>query len=212
MTAAGGSVTSTATSRVLSLDVDDRTRILNYGIKAALVAAFAVALIIPPDTLDGKGMIYRAPVFLGPAIVVPLLARSRGWKPYPHTADALLSAPFLVDTLANLFGFYDNFGPTDDVLHTVNWVLLVAAFHAFRFRNVFERRDAWFLGAGFGALAIVAWEIGEWIVSEDGILGEDGLALTYSDTVGDLTLSTAGGLIGSWLGIRYLGPVLDRRR
>ena len=32
-----------------------------------------------------------------------------------------------------------------------------------------------------------------------------GLALTYGDTVGDLALSTAGGMVGSWLGVRYLG-------
>ena len=32
-----------------------------------------------------------------------------------------------------------------------------------------------------------------------------GLALTYGDTVGDLALSTAGGMLGSWLAVRYLG-------
>ena len=63
------------------------------------------------------------------------------------------------------------------------------------------------LGYGFGALAIVGWEAMEWLVSEDGIGGADGLALTYGDTIGDLVLSTTGGLLGSWIGVRRLGPV-----
>lgn len=97
---------------------------------------------------------------------------------------------------------------TDDVLHMLNWVLLVAAFHAWRYRRIAGQRamsagDAWLLGAGIGALAIVGWDVAEWIVAETGAGG--GLALTYGDTVGDLALSTAGGMVGSWLGVRRLG-------
>ena len=121
-------------------------------------------------------------------------------------ADALLAAPFLLDTLGNLLGIYDAAESTDDVLHFVNWILLVAAFHAFRFRNVADRRDAILLGYGFGALAIVGWEALEWLVSEDGIGGADGLALTYGDTIGDLVLSSTGGLLGSLVAVRWLGP------
>ena len=65
-----------------------------------------------------------------------------------------------------------------------------------------SRFEAWLLGVGIGALAIVGWEIAEWIVAETGAGG--GLALTYDDTVGDLALSTAGGMVGSWLGVQYL--------
>ena len=150
---------------------------------------------------------FGAPLFLAPAVLVPVLARLRNWEPYPHTGDALLSAPFLLDTLANLLGIYDEYPVTDDVLHTVNWVLLVLAFHAFRFRNVRDRRDAVLLGYGFGALMIVWWELMEWAVSEDGFGGAGGLALTYGDTVGDLFLSSTGGLVGSVVGVALLGPV-----
>jgi len=83
------------------------------------------------------------------------------------------------------------------------------AFHAFRFRNVHDGRDAVLLGYGFGALAIVWWEILEWIVSDEGFGGADGLSLTYGDTIGDLLFSSTGGLIGSALGLALLGP--DRR-
>ena len=101
---------------------------------------------------------------------------------------------------------YDDYPQTDDVLHALNWVLLVAAFHAFRFRNVNDRRDAVLLGYGFGAIAIVWWEILEWLVSTDGIGGADGLSLTYGDTIGDLLLSSTGGLVGSVLAVALLGP------
>jgi len=182
---------------------------LNALVKAALAASFAIAIFFPPDVLEGKAMGSRAPLFLAPAVVVPLLARFRDWDPYPHTADAFLSLPFLLDTLGNLLGFYDEYPVTDDVLHTVNWVLLVYAFHAFRFRNVHDRRDAVLLGYGFGALMIVLWEVFEWAVSEDGFGGAGGLSLTYGDTVGDLALSSTGCLIGSVIGVLLLGPAAE---
>lgn len=179
---------------------------LNYFVKAALLLSFVIAIFFPPDVLEGKAMGSRAPLFLAPAVIVPLLAHFGGWRPYPHTADAFLSLPFLLDTLGNLLGFYDEFPVTDDVLHLVNWFLLVFAFHAFRFRNVHDRRDAVLLGYGFGALMIVVWEVFEWAVSEDGFGGAGRLALTYGDTVGDLALSSTGGLIGSIAGLYLLGP------
>lgn len=190
------------------LDVDRSSimRWVNVAVKVALVASFAVAIGLSPDTVDGKAMGFRAPLFLAPVVLVPIVARTRRWVPYPHTADALLAAPFLLDTLGNLLGIYDEFPRTDDVLHALNWVLLVGAFHAFRFRNVDDRRDAVLLGYGFGAIAIVWWEVMEWAVSEDGFGGAGGLALTYEDTIGDLLLSSTGGLIGSFIAVWWLGP------
>ena len=198
-------------SQVLDMDTRTYAKIANLVVKVALLLAFAIAIGLSPDVVDGKAMEFRAPLFLAPAIVVPLLAWRRRWDPYPHTADALLSAPFLVDTLGNLFGFYDRHAVTDDVLHLVNWVLLVAAYHGFRFRNVHVRRDAVLLGYGFGAITIVWWEILEWVVSEDGIGGAGGLSLTYGDTIGDLLLSSTGGLLGSVLAVLLLGPARVKR-
>ena len=180
-----------------------RARQINTMVKAGIMGAFAIALLVPIGHLEGKGMGFRAPFFCGTALVVPLLQRVRPRRPYPHVADSLLVAPFLVDTIANLAGIYDNYAVTDDVLHAVNWVLLVLAFHAFRFRAVCDNRDAWLLGAGFGALAIVGWEIAEWVVAETGSAGN--LGLTYGDTIGDLALSSAGGTIGSALGVWLFG-------
>jgi len=191
------------------LDLDRRPWMakVNLAVKVALFASFFVAIVIPPEVVEGKAMGFRAPLFLASAVLVPVIAKLRNWEPYPHTADALLAAPFLIDTLGNLFGFYDSYAVTDDVLHALNWILLVMAYHAFRFRNVHQRDDSVMLGYGFGAIAIVWWEIMEWAVSEDGFGGAGGLQLTYGDTIGDLFLSSTGGLIGSILGLYVLGPV-----
>lgn len=196
--------------RVLNVDRHPATRWANLAMKVGLIVAFALAIGLTPDTVEGKAMGFRAPLFLAPIVIVPILARVRAWEPYPHTADALLAAPFLIDTLGNLLGVYDDFAQTDDVLHALNWILLVGAFHAFRFRNIEDRRDAVLLGYGFGAVAIVWWEVLEWTVSEDGFGGAGALALTYEDTIGDLFLSSTGGLIGSLLAVWWLGPPRTR--
>ncbi|MEC7145263.1 MAG: hypothetical protein VXW59_06735 [Actinomycetota bacterium] len=190
---------------VLRLDATVRARRANIVVKAALFVSFAIALTADLDTLDGKAMGLRAPLFLASAVIVPLFSWRRRWRPHAHVGDALLALPFLLDTLGNLLGFYDEYPKTDDVLHALNWVLLVLAFHAFRFRNTGHTRDAVFLGYGFGATAIIWWEAMEWAVSKDGWGGAGGLALTYEDTIGDLILSSTGGLIGSLLGVWWRG-------
>jgi hypothetical protein len=188
-------------TRVEELDREPWAARLNYAMKAAIVMAFAVAVLVPLDHLEGKAIGMRIPLFVGSAAVVPLLSKWRPKTPYPHIADALVVAPFLVDTLGNLFGVYDAFSVTDDVLHCINWILLVLAFQAFRFRRTDVTTEAVMLGAGFGALAIVAWEVMEWAVDKTGAGG--GLGLTYADTIGDLMLSSSGGIIGSYLGVRW---------
>ena len=181
---------------------------MNIVIKVVLIVSFAIAIFVTPDVVAGKNMGARAPLFLAPAVIVPIIGRVRRWSPYPHLADALLSVPFLLDTLGNLLGFYNDYGSTDDVLHFVNWVFLVMAFHAFRYRNIHDHRDAIFLGYGFGAIAIIVWEAFEWLISDAGpFAGDvpDALSLTYGDTVGDLVISSTGGLVGSLIGRYWIG-------
>ena len=178
------------------------------GMKAALALALVVALVVPLDHLAGKGMALRFPLFLLVAVVVPRAWRWRRFYPYPAAADTLLVAPFVLDTVANIAGFYDSFGFTDEVVHPLSGMLVVLAFHAWRFRLLGggggSRGSSWLLGAGIGALVIVGWEVAEWTAVEAGF--DFGVPLTYGDTVGDLASSTAGGMVGSWLGVRFLGP------
>ncbi len=195
--------TASDTNRVTGIDAGSTAVRMAVGVAVALAVAFAVALTVPIAHLEGKAMEFRAPFFLASALVVPLAWRGR-FSPFPATAAALVVTPFLLDTLGNLLGAYEAFEVTDDVLHTLNWVFLVLAFHAWRFRRRGSAVDARLLGVGVGALAIVGWEIAEWLVMASGAGGE--LHLTYDDTVGDLLLSTTGGTIGSILGVRWFGP------
>ncbi len=194
-------------TKVLDLDRESWVMAANIAVKIGLVVVFFIAIVFEPPGVVGKGMLFRAPIFLGPAVVIPIIAKVRGWDPYPHAADALLSAPFFLDTLANVLGFYESFLLTDDVLHLTNWVLLVSAIAAFRFRNVFDGTGWIALGYGLGGLLIIWWEIAEWFISTEGpFLGGEGLELGYSDTVGDLFLSSTGGLIGAVVALKLLGP------
>lgn len=175
-------------------------RRIAWGVRVALVLALAFSVAFPDlPQFDGKGMAFRAPFYLLPMAVVPVGWRLRGRRPpYPHLADALIVAPFLADTLGNAFNFYNTYDVTDDVLHTLNWVLLVAGICVLLLRTSMPRLAVWALGYGIGGLAIIWWEAAEWLVQE---LGTAGLQLTYGDTIGDLVLSSTGGAVGALLAI-----------
>lgn len=172
-----------------------------WGVRVVLVLALAFSVAFPDlPQFEGKGMAFRAPFFLLPMAAVPIGWRLRGRRPpYPHLADALIVSPFLVDTLGNALNFYNSFAVTDDVLHFVNWVLLVAGICLLLMRTPMLRLAVWALGYGIGALAIIWWEAAEWLVQE---LGTAGLELTYGDTIGDLLLSSTGGALGALLAVR----------
>lgn len=179
-----------------------RERRILWAVRIALVVALAFSVAFPGlPQFEGKGMAFRAPFFLLPMAAVPIGWRLRGRRdPYPYLADALVVSPFLVDTLGNALNFYNSFDSTDDVLHVVNWVLLVGGITLLLLRTSMNRLTAWTLGYGIGALAIIWWEAAEWLVQE---LGTAGLQLTYGDTIGDLMLSSTGGAIGAWLAVRF---------
>lgn len=177
-------------------------RRVTWAVRIALVVAVGFSVAFPDlPRFEGKGMAFRAPFYLLPMGVVPVVWRLRGRpEPYPHLVDALVVSPFLVDTLGNALNFYETFSATDDVLHVVNWVLLVAGITLLLLRAAMNRLTAWALGYGIGGLAIIWWEAAEWLVQE---LGTAGLQLTYGDTIGDLMLSSTGGALGAWLAVRF---------
>ena len=189
-------------SRVERIDESPRLLRLALSLKASLVVVSALVAVVPLEQLEGKGMQWRLPIVVLAACVVPIAWRGR-LTPYPATADLLVMSPFALDLVGNLAGWYDSFAHFDDVFHFVNWVLLVGAFLAWRFRRVTDRRDAVMLGTGFGAIAIVVWEIAEWAAGELG--AAEALGLTYADTISDLALSTTGGLVGALIAAAVLG-------
>ena len=177
------------------------------GCKVLLAGLLLVGALFPDlGGFAGKGMAYRLPIFLAPALVVPILWwRRRG--AYPVALDAALTLPFLFDTAANAVGLYDNLDATDDILHFVNWVVLVGGITATWVDRVDRATPRWLVvmaGAGFGAVAIIFWEVAEYLVMRSGV---GGLDLTYADTLADLVLSTTGGALGAVLAVRYTdGP------
>jgi hypothetical protein len=182
-----------------------------WAVRAALVLALAFSVAFPDlPQFEGKGMAFRAPFFLLPMAAVPIGWRLRGRRdPYPSLADALVISPFLVDTLGNALNFYNSYASTDDVLHAINWILLVAGITLLLLRSHMPPIAAWALGYGIGALAIIWWEAAEWLVQE---LGTAGLDLTYGDTIGDLVLSSTGGALGAALAIWHGGHVSAKAR
>ncbi len=180
-------------------------RAILIAVRVALVIALAVSVSFPDwEQFDGKGMAFRVPFYLLPTIVVPIVWRLRGSHPtYPYLVDALIVAPFLLDTLGNVFNFYNNYDRTDDVLHFFNWVLLMAGVTLGFARTGVGRLNAWTLSWGLGGLAIIWWEAAEFLVQE---LGTAGLNLTYEDTIGDLLLSSTGGGVGAAIAIALAWP------
>jgi hypothetical protein len=170
------------------------------------LAALLVTGTVAPDVggFAGKGMGYRLVVFMIPALVVPVMWRRRRGM-YAAALDAALTVPFLLDTAANAVGLYDSLDATDDILHFVNWLVLIAGITATITAHT-PGASRWLqtlAGTGVGAMAIIGWEIAEYGVMEAGV---GNLSLTYGDTLGDLALSTAGGAIGAILSHRVWRP------
>lgn len=173
-------------------------RRLLFAVKGALIACLLAGLIFPGiPGVEGKGWPERAVGYPISLLIVPLVWRLRGRRvSYPHLADALFVTPFVLDLLGNLVNLFDTIDQFDDFLHFANWTFLVAAFVMFLRPYVLVRWNLVMLGSGLGAIAIVAWEGVEWVIQE---MGTTGLQLTYDDTVGDLILSTSGGILGAAL-------------
>ncbi|MBC8363677.1 MAG: hypothetical protein H8E59_01580 [Actinobacteria bacterium] len=171
-------------------------RRLMWTVKGALIACLLAGLVFPGiPGVEGKGWPERAIGYPISLLIVPLVWHVRGRRvAYPHLADALFVTPFVLDLLGNLVNLFDTFDQFDDILHFVNWTFLVAAFVLFLRPYVLARWNLVMLGSGLGAIAIIAWEGVEWVIQE---MGTTGLQLTYDDTVGDLLLSTSGGVLGA---------------
>lgn len=176
-----------------------------WAVRVGLVVALAVTVSFPDwEQFDGKGMAFRAPFYLLPAFIVPVVWKLRGaHPPYPYLVDALVVLPFLADTLGNVFNFYNTYDRTDDVLHFINWVFLMGGITLGFGRTGVSKLNAWSLGWGFGGLAIIWWEAAEFLVQE---MGTAGLSLTYEDTIGDLLLSSTGGALGALLAVVFGWP------
>ena len=175
-----------------------RDRRIMWIVKLVLAGCLLVGLVFPDiPGVEGKGWPERCFGYPFAGLIVPFIWHLAGRRSnYPYLADSLLVTPFVLDLLGNLVNLFDTVASFDDILHFFNWVFLVAGLVLLLERQRLARWNLVLLGAGFGALAIIAWEGVEWVIQE---MGTSGLQLTYDDTIGDLVLSTTGGVIGAWL-------------
>lgn len=171
-----------------------------------LLALLTVGAVWPHGPFEGKGMVYRLPLFAAPGWIVWWRWRRRQQRddrPYPVALGAAMTVPFLLDTLGNALGLFDHVGHFDDVLHFINWAVLCAgvtlALGRGRSGAAVTTGLLVLLGTGFGAIAIVCWEALEYAIMRAGV---GGLNLTYGDTIMDLVLSTVGGAVGAWWAAR----------
>jgi hypothetical protein len=170
------------------------------AVKVLLIGLMVIGAVFPKvGGFAGKGMGYRLPVYVVPSLVVPVRwLRGKAWS---VGLDIALTVPFLLDTLGNLFGWFDAWSSFDNVLHFVNWFVLVWGITTALDSGRHNARNlVWIAGTGIGAIAAIGWEIAEYRIM---VAGVGNLHLTYADTLGDLAAGTAGGALGALLAVRY---------
>lgn len=185
----------------------------NLSIKAVLAVLLMTALVFgDAERFSDKAMGARAVVYpllcAIPAAMWWFASRRRpGDEPvaYPHAAEALVTASFVVDLGGNALDLFDRWSWFDDVAHFTNWFLLGLALgitlHAGRGRSRARWEHIW-LVTGAGAIAAIIWELGEYtsFVQEVENLG------LYRDTIGDLCLGTSGAALAGLIVV-----LVDRR-
>ena len=141
-------------------------RYANWTVKVLLVLFLLVGFLFPDlPRFEGKAWPLRAMTYPLSALVVPLVwLIKRPDLKYPQLADALLALPFVVDLAGNAANLFDTLTYTDDALHFLNWIFLVAAVSVFVAPLGFHGGTG-YLGIGVGSFAIVRWEAVEYFVN-----------------------------------------------
>jgi hypothetical protein len=162
-----------------------------WVVKAATVAMLIFAATHSDwDRFAGKAFTGRSIAYPPALLIVPAvwLIRSRRRRPYPALADLLVSLPFAVDVAGNVADAYDRYDRFDDLCHFVNWAMLMGAL-AVTLPRTLPPAVQLGLVAGLGSTTALGWEIMEYYAF---IRHGTELDTAYTDTLGDLTLSTLG--------------------
>lgn len=178
--------------------------LLDLLVKASVVA-FALVPIVRPDSSHffGKAMGVRALLYPSTTLLIPAIWLVAGQpSPYPVWADIALGMPFAIDAGANVFGLFAIRG-FDAVPHATGWFFLSIAFGLAVAPLVGERWILFGLVLGFGAVADILWEAGEFAMMRS---GASGLQLTYENTIQDLVMSLAGAALAAGLMATFLWP------
>lgn len=177
---------------------------IDVAVKVAVVG-LAVYPLLNPDAshFAGKAMGFRALLYPAFPFLVPaiwLIARRP--TPYPFLADILVALPFAVDAAGNVFGLFAITG-FDALPHASGWFFFSLAFGLAVVPLLDRRWVAFLVVTGFGASIDILWELGEYLLMKS---GSSGLQLTYENTIQDLVMSFAGGVLAALVVSTVLWP------
>jgi len=175
---------------------------LDTAVKLALVLLLAFGAFSGLERFAGKAFGWRLVGYSIAALIVPAIWILRGRRPpYPYTVDILFVLPFLIDTVGNTLDLYDTLDWWDDANHFVNWALLTGAAAAAQLRTRVRTAELFALVVGFGAVAAILWEIGEYFAF---IRNSPELATAYTDTLGDMSLGLGGSMLTATIAVIVL--------
>lgn len=135
---------------------------------------------------------YPLLMLVAPVVWWLTVGRREPSRPTPAFAFTLIMAPFLSDVIANWLDLFRSIEWWDDLSHFAHWLLLCWGIGLLLAPHVRPRWVLVPLIAGIGALLALGWEIGEWYAF---IRSGKEAGGAYEDTLGDLTLGTAGALL-----------------
>ncbi len=165
--------------------------VVTLGAKAATVG-FGIDALLHSDSprLRGKAIRTRAIGYTAALLLVPLAWRflpgRRG--PYPRALDLAVTLPLLADAGGNAFGIYER-AHVDDAVHVANAAILAGVSGSLIAANVDEPWQAALAGGAIAIAGETLWETLEYVAFR---LGQEGMDLTYEDTMDDI--------IGTWIG------------
>ena len=169
----------------------------NVFAKGALVLMLVFAVLYPDQAnLRDKAAGMRAIAYPLISFTVPVLWWTlwRDRTSFPWLPDLLITITCFTDILGNRMDLYDTVVWFDDWMHLMNTGLLAAAFilltlpPSVGLGRVLER------GLAFGATAAIAWELAEYFAFLSRSTERE---FAYADTLGDLSLGTAGAVLAA---------------
>jgi nitrate reductase gamma subunit len=169
---------------------------LAVALKALVIGLTVLGAFGGLERFEEKGFGWRLLFYPAAILALPVVWRlARPGREYPVAADILLTLPFLVDVLGNVFNLYDRLDWWDDANHLVNWALLSAGGGLLLTRARLSPLVTGALIVGWGSLTALLWELAEYLTFIR--TNEDEFATAYTDTLGDMVLGTLGSAVAA---------------
>jgi hypothetical protein len=177
-------------------------KLFNIISKIALVILLFLTVkdLFTPPLFEDVSMVVRFVVYSAIASATYIwYKKSDKSNSYPHFIDACLTLVVASDLFGNVFGLYDGVWWWDDAIHLVMVVPWVLALGYFLLPKVSEKWVLFVSVLAYGLVTSILWEIFEFTT----YLGNrNELAVSYPDTMLDITLSLVGTVIGGVISLK----------